>query len=108
MVKTLGQLRSENMRLKNEMEVREDFSKRNLSRKKLEKENFRLRNPKKIKFFKKSCKIGVNVSKYAAEGLKKAGRSAVEFEKRQRAIEKKTVKQKDANKRSQSNIRRLI
>ena len=51
MVKTLGQLRSENMRLKNEMEVREDFSKRNLERKKLEQENFRLRNPKKIKFF---------------------------------------------------------
>ena len=47
MVKTLGQLRSENMRLKNEMEVREDFSKRNLERKKLEQENFKLRNPKK-------------------------------------------------------------
>ena len=108
MENTLENLKAENRRLKNQREVREDFSKRNLSRNKLEQENFRLRNPKKIKFFKKSCKIGVNVSKYAAEGLKKAGRSAVEFEKRQRAIEKKTVKQKDANKRSQSNIRRLI
>lgn len=108
MVKTLQELKAENRKLKNRMEVNEDFLERNNERKKLSQENMRLRHPKKLKFFKKVGKISVGVSKSAARGLQKAGKTAVEFERRQRAIEKRTKKQKGANQKSMSDIRRLI
>lgn len=89
MVKTLAELREENKRLKERMDMKSEFMKERMERQRLTSENRRLRNPKTYGFIQKVGKGFVETSKIAGRGLESIGRSAIEFEKKQRLLEKK-------------------
>lgn len=71
---TLEELRRENVRLKAEAGVREDFRKRDEERKRLSWENRSLRNPKKLSAMKRIGNAFKQTGAVTMSGVKSAGR----------------------------------
>ena len=105
MSKTLEQLRKENRQLRlmeeSDREMREIEQTRKREIKLLKKENFNLRNKKKVIFVKKAGSGLAKVGKFIGKGIVKAGEQYAKAQESQRQPPKKIKKVRRVKRRSE-------